>query len=269
MPSADFAAATGRQQVTWSTGDFHRIGVAHLIVGELLVRDLHVHAGEKVLDVAGGAGNTALAAARRWAEVTCTDYVPDLLDRASSRAAAEGLPLTVTPADAQRLPFPDQAFDVVTSTFGVMFAPDQHTAASEMLRVLRPGGRLGLVNWTPDSWPARQSKLVATYRPPPAGVPSPYLWGTPERVEELLAGRVTALAVTTGHTDFTHHSVPALFDLFSTWFGPVATLYTTLDPPGRDRFRAEWIALTDAVNTARDGTCDIPAGYLEVIAVRT
>jgi SAM-dependent methyltransferase len=255
--------------MAWATGDFHRIGVAHLIVGELLVRDLRVHAGEKVLDVAGGAGNTALAAARRWAEVTCTDYVPDLLDRVSSRAAAEGLPLTVTPADAQHLPFLDEAFDVVTSTFGAMFAPDQHAAATEMLRVLRSGGRLGLVSWTPDSWPARQAALVGTYRPPSVGVPSPYRWGTVEGVEELLAGRVTALTVTSGHTDFTHHSVPALFDLFSICFGPVATLYTTLDQPGRDRFRAEWITLTEAANTAGDGTCDIPANYLEVTAVRT
>jgi ubiquinone/menaquinone biosynthesis C-methylase UbiE len=150
--SVDVEKITEHQQKMWATGDFHRFGVGMVVVGEMLVRSLRVHAGERVLDVAGGAGNTALAAARRWADVICTDYVPELLERAKRRAEAEGLPLRAQIADAQQLPFDDATFDVVTSTFGAMFAPDHVRTASELLRVLRGGGRLGMANWTPRSW---------------------------------------------------------------------------------------------------------------------
>ena len=148
---------TKAQRASWSRGDFHRIGVSQLVVGELLVRELHIHAGERVLDVAGGAGNTALAAARRNAVVTCTDYVPSILSRARRRAEVEGLSIDLVAADVQALPFPDASFDVVTSTFGAMFAPDQSTTAAELLRVLRRGGRLGMANWTSASWVAAKN----------------------------------------------------------------------------------------------------------------
>src|SRR5215470_4001781 len=187
--SDDLSALTERQQRMWAAGDFHRIGVATVIVGESLVRALHVHAGERVLDVAGGAGNTALAAARRWADVTCTDYVPALLDHAAARAATEGLPLTTRPADAQQLPFPDGSFDVVTSTFGAMFAPDQHRTAAELIRVLRPGGRLGMANWTPHGWVGSNFALQSRFAPPPPGVLPPSSWGTSERLAELFGAR--------------------------------------------------------------------------------
>ncbi len=152
-----FGEVTRGQQLMWATGDFHRIGVSHLVVGELLVRALHVHAGEAVLDVAARAGNTALAAARRWAQVTCTDYVAALLEHAAARARCEGLPLATQVADAQDLPFPEGSFDVVTTTFGAMFAPDQQRTATELIRVLKPGGRLGMANWTPEAGPAPSS----------------------------------------------------------------------------------------------------------------
>src|SRR4051812_18136441 len=214
----------------WAKGDFHRIGVSQLIAGELLVRALHVHAGERVLDVAAGAGNTALAAARRWADVTCTDYVPDLLVHAEQRAAAEGLPLRTEVADVQALPYPDGSFDVVTSTFGAMFAPDQEATARELVRVLRPGGRLGLANWTPESWVGGQFRLQAAYRPPPPGLRPPSQWGTRSRLEELFGGLVSGLQTTEQYVDLVHHSTADLFALFRDWFGPVASLLAQAGP---------------------------------------
>ncbi len=259
---------TRGQQAVWSRGDFHRIGVSQVVVGELLVRALDVHAGERVLDVAGGAGNTALAAARRWAQVTCTDYVPDLLGHAQARADVEGLSLTTRTADAQALPYPDGSFDVVTSTFGAMFAPDQGRTAAELIRVLRPGGRLGMANWTPDSWVGAQFGLQARYLPPPDGVLPPAVWGTRRRLEELLAGLVDDLQLTTQVAHFVHHSTADLFALFRDWFGPVATAMTRLPADRAAAFARDWTALADQHNTATDGTCDIASAYLEVVATK-
>lgn len=266
MPTFD--EVTRSQQAMWARGDFHRIGVSQLVVGELLVRTLHVHAGERVLDVAGGAGNTALAAARRWADVTCTDYVPDLLEHAAARAAAEGLPLRTEVADAQALPFADSSFDVVTSTFGAMFAPDQEATASELIRVLRPGGRLGMANWTPDSWVGAQFGLQARYLPLPAGVPAAVRWGSRDGLERLLAGRVSDLDTRTRSADFVHHSTGTLFELFRDWFGPVATVIARVDSGQAAAFTRDWLAVADQHNAATDGTCEIPAAYLEVAAVK-
>jgi ubiquinone/menaquinone biosynthesis C-methylase UbiE len=259
---------TRAQQAIWARGDFHRIGVSQLVVGELLVRALHVHAGELVLDVAGGAGNTALAAARRWADVTCTDYVPDLLTHAEQRAVAEGLPLRTELADAQALPYPDGSFDVVTSTFGAMFAPDQQATAGELVRVLRPGGRLGMANWTPDSWVGGQFALQAEYLPPPVGIVPPSAWGTRDRLEQLLAGSVSHLEATESSTDFVHQTTTSLFELYKTWFGPVASTLGRLDDDQAAAFTADWIRLADRHNIATDGSCEIPSRYLQVVAFK-
>jgi SAM-dependent methyltransferase len=266
--SADVGKITEQQQKMWSAGDFHRVGVSQLVVGEMLVRSLHVHAGERVLDVAGGAGNTALAAARRWADAVCSDYVPELLERAQVRAEAECLPLRTRVADAQQLPFDDGAFDVVTSTFGAMFAPDQSRTASELLRVLRVGGRLGMANWTPAGWVGAQFAMLAGFRPPPAGLVPPSAWGTEERLRELFGDRVSVLETTRRHTDICYHDTAGLYELFRTWFGPLNTLWQSLDEPRREELRDRWIALAEDFNVARDGTCEIPAEYLEVIAVK-
>jgi ubiquinone/menaquinone biosynthesis C-methylase UbiE len=259
---------TRAQQALWAKGDFHRIGVAQVVVGELLVRALHVHAGERVLDVAAGAGNTALAAARRWADVTCTDYVPDLLVHAGQRAAAEGLPLRTELADVQALPYPDGSFDVVTSTFGAMFAPDQEATARELVRVLRPGGRLGLANWTPQSWVHGQFTLQAAYRPPPAGLRPPSQWGTRSRLEELFGGLVSDLETSEQYVDFVHYSTTDLFELFRDWFGPVSALLAQAPAAEAEAFRRDLIALSDEHNIATDGTCEIPSPYLQVVAVK-
>jgi ubiquinone/menaquinone biosynthesis C-methylase UbiE len=267
--AASFEELTRAQQLMWARGDFHRIGVAQVVVGELLVRALRVHAGERVLDVAGGAGNTALAAARRGAVVTCTDYVPDLLQRAQERAAAEGLPLSTAVADAQALPYPDAGFDVVTSTFGAMFAPDQQATAAELIRVLRPGGRLGMANWTPSGWVGQQFGLQAQYLPPPQGILPPAVWGTRERLRSLFAGHTEDLTISEQHADFVHHTASDLFEQFRSWFGPVATTVSKLPPEQAASFSRDWIALAERHNIATDGTCEIPSPYLQVVIVKS
>ncbi|MGH3699486.1 MAG: class I SAM-dependent methyltransferase [Pseudonocardiaceae bacterium] len=266
--TVELGKITERQQKMWSTGDFHRIGVGLLVIGEMLVRSLHVHAGEKVLDVAGGAGNTALAAARRWADVVCTDYVPELLRHAERRAKAEGLPLRTQVADAQQLPFNDGTFDVVTSTLGAMFAPDQSRTASELLRVLRGGGRWGMANWTPQSWIGSQFALLARFVPPPPELVPPGMWGTEERLHELFGDRVSSLETRLQQVEICYHDTTGLFELFREWFGPVATVWHTLAEPQREELRDSWIALADKFNIARDGTCEMPFEYLEVVAVK-
>jgi SAM-dependent methyltransferase len=264
----DFEAMTARQQRMWATGDFQRIGVAQIVVGELLVRSLHVHTGERVLDVAGGAGNTALAAARRGAEAICTDYVPELLEQAQVRAAAEGLPLLTQVADAQRLPFEDNSFDVVTSTFGAMFAPDHRRTATELLRVLRPGGRLGMANWTPESWVGAQFGLNAKFLPPPAGVVPPSMWGTEAHLRTLFGDHISTLDIVSGYVEFCLRSAAAMYELFAEFFGPTATVVAALSEEDRDLFRREWIALAENGNTATDGTLDLRSEYIEVVATK-
>ena len=263
-----FDDVTRAQQLMWSRGDFHRIGVSQVAVGELLARALHIHAGERVLDVAGGAGNTALAAARRWARVTCTDYVPELLERARERARAEGLPMQTNPADAQALPYPDGSFDVVTSTFGAMFAPDQHATAAELMRVLRPGGRLGMANWTPESWVGAQFALGARYVSPPPGCLPPSVWGTVQRLEELFASLVESLQTSVQTADFVHHSTSSLWELVRDWFGPAATIVSRLEPDPAMAYARDWVVLADEHNVATDGTCEIPSPYLQVVAIK-
>jgi SAM-dependent methyltransferase len=263
-----FEQVTAAQQAVWARGDFQRIGVGQQVVSELLVKAMHLHAGERVLDVAGGGGNTALAAARRWADVTCTDYVPDLLGHAAERARAEGLPLHTEVADAQALPYPDGSWDVVTSTFGAMFAPDQALAAAELLRVLKPGGRLGMANWVPTDWIGEQFALQAVHLPPAAGLLPPTRWGTREGLAELLPDAAWRVEISEQYVDRVDHSAASLWALFSQWFGPVVNVLAAVAPAQAAAFRDEWIALANRNNVATDGTIEIPSGYLQVIATK-
>ncbi len=193
-PAPDLAALKTRQQGAWSSGDYAVIGTTLQIVGESLCEAMDLRAGSKVLDVAAGNGNATLAAARRWCDVTSTDYVPTLLDRGKARAAAEGLDVAFQTADAEALPFKDASFDAVVSTFGVMFTPDQDKAAAELLRVCKKGGKIGLANWTPDSFIGQVFKTIGSHIPPAAGVKSPALWGTQERLDAFFgkAGSVVS-----------------------------------------------------------------------------
>jgi SAM-dependent methyltransferase len=180
-----FKSLKGRQQIAWSSGDYAVIGTTLQIVGETLCEALDLRAGQRVLDVAAGNGNATLAAARRWCEVVSTDYVPALLERGRERAEADRLVIEFREADAEALPFAESSFDAVLSTFGVMFTPDQDQAAAELVRVCKPGGRIGLANWTPEGFIGQLFKTIGRHVPPPPGVKSPALWGTYARITDL------------------------------------------------------------------------------------
>lgn len=238
----DFAGVTARQQQMWATGDFHRIGVAQVVVGELLVRAVGVRAGQQVLDVAAGAGNTALAAARRFGDVTATDYVPDLLGTAARRAEAEGLPMKTEVADAQNLPYADASFDVVLTTFGAMFAPDQDRTASELLRVLKPGGRLGMANWTPTGFVGRMFAVGAKHVPPPPGLSPASRWGTEAGLQDLLGSRGASLEIRERETEFVYPSLTYMLELYRSWFGPTATQFASLNETDQEAFAKDrWL----------------------------
>ena len=268
ITNLDVAAVKSRQHATWSAGDYAAVGTTLQVTGELLCEAVDVVAGEHVLDVAAGNGNASLAAARRGAVVTASDYVDELLERTGARAAAEGLSVELRVADAENLPFDDGAFDLVLSTFGVMFTPQPDVAAAELLRVCRPAGRIGLANWTPTGFVGQMFSVVGRYVPPPAGLRSPLEWGTPSRVRELLGGGVSLLTVTPRAYVFRYRSARHWADSFRTQYGPLVKAFAALDPADRDQLDAELVALATAHNTSTAGALRIPSEYLEVVAVR-
>ncbi len=235
---------------------------------ELLVAAVRPAPGERVLDVATGSGITAIAAARRFCEVTGLDYVPSLLDRARERAAAERLSVTFQEGDAENMPFPDASFDVVLSTFGVMFAPDQEQAARELLRVCRPGGKIGLASWTPDSFIGNLFRTIGKYVPPPAGVKPPALWGTEERLRELFGDQVTALAAARRTYAFRYRSAEHWLEVFRTYFGPVAQAFEAVGPQGEEALARDLLEVNERFNRSGDGTLVLTNDYLEVVATR-
>lgn len=262
--TVDYEAVKTRQQGTWASGDYAVIGRTLQITGESLCEAVDVSAGQQVLDVAAGNGNASLAAARRGCEVTASDYVGALLDGTAARAASEGMHIECREADAESLPFADASFDAVLSTFGVMFTPDQERAASQLMRVCRPGGRIGLANWTPAGFIGQMFKIVGRHVPPPAGVRSPLEWGTRARLEELFAG-ARALEVEPRHFVFRYRDATDWLDTFRTYYGPTLKAFAALDIDARDTFEAELLELAEASNTATDGTLRIPSEYLEVV----
>jgi ubiquinone/menaquinone biosynthesis C-methylase UbiE len=252
-----------RQQAMWASGDFAVIGTTLQIVGEELCEAMDLRSGQRVLDVAAGNGNAALAAARRWCDVTASDYVPALLDRARERALAERLPLKIEIADAEALPFPDESFDAVTSTFGAMFTPDHGKPAREMLRVCRKGGKIGLSNWTPDGFIGELFKVVGRYIPPPAGLKSPALWGTKAHVMELFG--VSSCTAETRDFMFRYRSDDHWIGTFRAFYGPVLKAYDSLDEAAQLALTADIKALIARFNRAGDGTMVVPAEYLQVV----
>ncbi|MCB1914829.1 MAG: methyltransferase domain-containing protein [Rhodocyclaceae bacterium] len=264
----DYAAIKQRQQATWGAGDYGRIGVTLQITGEQLCEALDLRAGERVLDVAAGNGNATLAAARRFCSVTSTDYVDTLLEQSQRRARAEGLPVEYRRADAEALPFADAGFDAVMSTFGVMFTPDQARAADELLRVCRPGGRIGLANWTPGGFIGRLFRVIGSHVAPPAGVDSPARWGTREFIEERFDGAARSIEVTTRQFVFRYQSPAHFADVFATWYGPVLKAFQALDETGGDALRRDILQLIDECNVADDGTMKVPSDYLEIVIHR-
>jgi ubiquinone/menaquinone biosynthesis C-methylase UbiE len=266
-PAVDFDAIKTRQQATWSSGDYSVIGTTLQIVGEQLCEAVDVAAGEAVLDVAAGNGNASLAAARRGCAVTASDYVPSLLDGTRARAAAEGLTIAIEEADAEALPFADETFDVVLSTFGVMFTPNQEQAAGELLRVCKRGGRIGLANWTPEGFVGQMFKVVGAYAPPPAGIRSPLQWGVQPRVAELFGDGVQMLETHTRQFVFRYRSAEDWLDAFRTYYGPTFKAFGALDEQGQAAFEHDMLTLARAHNTSRVAL-RIPSDYLEIVAVK-
>lgn len=262
----DYEAIKQRQRATWATGDYAVIGTTLQIVGERICEAVDLRAGERVLDVAAGNGNASLAAARHFARVTSTDYVDALLSRGRERAAAERLAVTFREADAEALPFVDDEFDVAVSTFGVMFTPNQEQAAREMLRVVRPGGRIGLANWTPDGFIGQLFKTIGRHVPPPAGVRSPSLWGTRARLDELFAGH--AVAVTPRLFHFRYESPTHWLAVFRDYYGPTNRAFAALDRDGQAALEADIRALLTRMNRGGDDTLIVPSEYLEVVITK-
>jgi len=268
QPHVDLTAVKSRQHATWSSGDYAVIGTTLAITGELLCEAVELRPGQQVLDVAAGNGNATLAAARRWADVTSTDYVAALLERGRARAAAERLDVTFQEADAEALPFADGSFDVVLSVFGVMFTPNQEQAAQELLRVCRSGGKIGLANWTPDGFIGHVFRTIGKYVPPPAGVKPPALWGTEQRLRELFGDDITALTITRRLFVFRYRSAKHFLEVFRTYYGPVLKAFAALDTAGQAGLAGELTELLQRFNQGGSDTLAVPSEYLEVVATR-
>jgi ubiquinone/menaquinone biosynthesis C-methylase UbiE len=266
-PQPDLATLKRRQQGAWSSGDYAVVGTTLQIVGENLCEALDLRAGSKVLDVAAGNGNVTLAAARRWCDVTSTDYVRALLDRGRERATADHLKVEFREADAEALPFPDNSFDVVVSTFGVMFTPDQDKAAAELLRVCRSGGKIGMANWTPEGFIGQLFKTLGRYLPPPAGVRSPALWGTRVRLDELF-GKAGNIDAQPRMFVFRYKSPEHWLEVFKTYYGPMFKAFAALDAGKQSALRNDIMALVAQFNHANDGTVAVRSEYLEVVITK-
>ena len=266
--SIDYTAIKARQHDTWASGNYAAIGTTLQIVGESLCEAVDVQAGERVLDVAAGNGNASLAAARRGADVTATDYVSSLLERTQARAASEGLIVDTEQADAEALPFADGRFDVVLSTFGVMFTPNQERAAAELVRACRPGGRIGLANWTPSGFIGQMFKTVGRYVPPPAGVRPPVGWGDEARLRELFGNDVRSIAVDRRQFVFRYRSPEHWLDTFRMYYGPTLKAFSAVEDAARAALERDLLDLANECNTSSTGTLRVPSEYLEVVAVK-
>jgi len=262
------SAIKDRQQKTWASGDYTKIGNTLVIMGELLCEAVNVHAGDKVLDIATGSGITAISAARRFCNVTGIDYVPELIEYARKRAEVEGMEITFDVGDAEDLPYPDASFDVVLSTLGVMFAPNQEKAAEELLRVCRPGGKIGLANWTPAGFIGNMFRTLGKHVPPPPGIKPPPLWGTEERLQELLGEGVASLEVTQRSYMFRYPSARHFIEYFRTYYGPTLKAFESLDPDGQEALAEDLEELLEHWNTSGDATIVVPSEYVEVVALR-
>lgn len=264
----DLAAVKQRQHGAWSSGDYAVVGTTLQIVGEQLCEALDLRAGSKVLDVAAGNGNVTLAAARRWCDVTSTDYVPALLERGQERAAADHLTVEFREADAEALPFADSSYDIVVSTFGVMFTPDQDKAASELARVCKSGGKIGLANWTPQGFIGQLFKTIGKRVPPPAGVKSPALWGTEARLQEMFGSQASEITAEPRMFVFRYRSPDHWLDVFKSYYGPMLKAFAALDETGQAALRHDLMALLGEFNHAEDGTVVVHSEYLETVITK-
>jgi ubiquinone/menaquinone biosynthesis C-methylase UbiE len=264
----DLGALKTKQRAAWSSGNYAIVGSTLQIVGEGLCETLDLKAGSKVLDVAAGNGMASLAAARRWCEVISTDYVPDLLERGKARAAAEGWNIKFMEADAEDLLFHGDQFDVVLSTFGVMFTPNQDQAAAELLRVCKPKGKIGLANWTPDGFIGQVFKTLGKYLPPPAGTRSPAMWGTRTRLSEMFDAGASSVTAQSRIFNFRYRSADHFLDVFRTYYGPVLKAFAALSPARQEELQDDLHALIVRMNRSGDRTMVVPSEYLEVVITK-
>lgn len=264
----DLAAIKSKQQVAWSAGNYAIVGTTLQIVGEQLAEAMDLRAGQKVLDVAAGNGNFSLAAARRGCDVRSTDYVDALLEKGFHRAVAEGLHVTLERADAEALPYADEQFDAVASTFGCMFSPDQIRTAQEMVRVCRSGGRIGLANWTPDGFIGQMFRTIARHVPPPPGLKSPALWGTTEWLEKTFRADASNLVAEPRAFTFRYRSPQHFLDVFRDYYGPMLKAFEVLDTTGRTSLARDILDLAGRFNRSGDATMVVPSTYLEVVITR-
>jgi len=268
QPTPDFEALKTRQHGAWSSGDYAVVGATLQIVGEELCEALDLRAGQRVLDVAAGNGNATLAAARRWCNVVSTDYVGALLERGRLRANADGLSVEFREADAEALPFDDASFDAVLSTYGVMFTPNQDRAAAELVRVCKPGGKIGLANWTPEGFIGQLFKTLGKHLPPPAGARSPALWGTEARIKEMFGASASHIRAERRHFVFRYRSPEHFVEIFRTYYGPVLKAFAALDTTNQEALKRDILALINSMNRSGDSTMVLPSEYLEIIVTR-
>ncbi|MCW5655597.1 class I SAM-dependent methyltransferase [Hydrogenophaga sp.] len=266
----DLVAIKSRQQIAWASGDYAVIGTTLQIVGESLAEACDLCWDERVLDVAAGNGNATLAAARRGCQVTSTDYVGSLLARGAERAKAERLDGNVRfqEADVEELPFQDASFDAVLSTFGVMFAPDQPRSAAEMARVCRPGGRIGMANWTPEGFIGQLFKTLGRHLPPPAGLQPPSLWGVEAHLQKLFGDTAARIDATPRIFNFRYRSAAHFIDIFRTWYGPVHKAFAALPTDKAQALEHDLTELLERLNTAGTASLVVPSEYLEVVITR-
>jgi ubiquinone/menaquinone biosynthesis C-methylase UbiE len=264
----DLNALKTRQHAAWSSGDYAVVGTTLQIVGEQLCETLDIRAGQKVLDVAAGNGNATLAAARRWCDVVSTDYVASLLERGRSRAEADGLSVEFKEADAEALSFGNGVFDVVVSTFGVMFTPNQDSAAAELLRVCKSGGKIGMANWTPEGFIGQLFKTLGKYLPPPPGAKSPALWGTEARLTQMFGASASAIKSERRDFMFRYRSPEHFLDVFKSYYGPMLKAFAALDETNQQALRKDLLALIASMNRAQDGTMVVPSEYLEIVILK-
>ena len=264
----DFGAIKAKQNAAWSSGDYAKIGTTLQITGEELAEATNPAPESKVLDVAGGNGNATLAFARRWCEVTSTDYVQSLLDNGQRRAEAEGLDVEFQTADAENLPFDDQTFDIVTSTFGVMFTPNQTRAADELMRVCRSGGKIAMTNWTPRSFIGELFKTLGKHVPPPAGVQSPAQWGSESWINQAFSSDAEVIVMNLKNFNLRYRSAEHFVEFFRTWYGPVHKAFLALDQAGQDKLNKDILDKISQFNVATDGSMIVPSEYAEIVITK-
>jgi SAM-dependent methyltransferase len=263
----DYEELTRRQRGVWASGDFGVVAPLTQPAADQLVAGLELRPGLRVLDVATGSGNAAVAAVRHGCEVVGVDYVPKLLQRGRERVAAEGLPVWFVEGDAQALPFADEEFDAVLSVYGVMFAPDQQATADELVRVTAPGGTIALASWTPDGFIGRVFGIVSEFVPPAPGSPFPFTWGTREGLGGLLGTRISAIRVSDRTCTLRFASPDGFVEFFRTWYGPTLRAFETLPAAGRRELHTRLADLARDYDVLDEpGSIEIPAEYLEAFA---